>query len=151
MRNSFSYGSMWISDAFFLIAASRTRLHSFTTGASPDCFSRSTTFISPSPYYEQAETNQGVHPIGNAKDWFGSSFNVDVFPERKRDGSVSPVPVKRQVLVTGDQFVGAHIALRLARIGGGKEGGDRRGDADGDAHRGNQGGWRHRGLPWRQK
>jgi preprotein translocase subunit SecD len=37
----------------------------------------------------------------------GSSFNVDVFPERKRDGSVSPVPVKKQVLVTGDQFVEA--------------------------------------------
>jgi preprotein translocase subunit SecD len=37
----------------------------------------------------------------------GSSFNVDVFPERKRDGSVSPVPVKKQVLVTGDQFIGA--------------------------------------------
>ncbi|HEY6966185.1 MAG TPA: protein translocase subunit SecD, partial [Burkholderiales bacterium] len=37
----------------------------------------------------------------------GSSFNVDVFPERKRDGSVSNVPVKKQVLVTGDQFTGA--------------------------------------------
>jgi preprotein translocase subunit SecD len=37
----------------------------------------------------------------------GSTFNVDVFPERKRDGSVSMVPVKKQVLVTGDQFVGA--------------------------------------------
>ena len=37
----------------------------------------------------------------------GSNFNVDVFPERKRDGTVSPVPVKKQVLVTGDQFVGA--------------------------------------------
>ena len=24
------------------------------------------------------------------------------------------------------------------------------GDADGDGHRGNQGGWRRRGLPWRQ-
>ena len=37
----------------------------------------------------------------------GSNFNVDIFPERKRDGSVSPVPMKRQVLVTGDQFTGA--------------------------------------------
>ncbi len=37
----------------------------------------------------------------------GSSFNVDVFPERKRDGSVSAVPVKKQILVTGDQFIGA--------------------------------------------
>ena len=37
----------------------------------------------------------------------GSTFNVDVFPERKRDGSVSSVPTRKQVLVTGDQFTGA--------------------------------------------
>jgi len=37
----------------------------------------------------------------------GSTFNVDIFPERKRDGSVSSVPVKKQILVTGDQFIGA--------------------------------------------
>ena len=37
----------------------------------------------------------------------GSTFNVDLFPERKRDGSVSSVPTKKQVLVTGDQFTGA--------------------------------------------
>jgi preprotein translocase subunit SecD len=36
-----------------------------------------------------------------------SSFNVDVFPERKRDGSVSAVPTKKQVLLTGDRFTGA--------------------------------------------
>ena len=41
----------------------------------------------------------------------GSSFNVDLFPERKRDGSVSNVPVKKQVLVTGDQFVGAQATF----------------------------------------
>ena len=41
----------------------------------------------------------------------GSNFNVDVFPERKRDGSMSPVPVKKQVLVTGDQFVGAQATF----------------------------------------
>jgi preprotein translocase subunit SecD len=41
----------------------------------------------------------------------GSSFNVDVFPERKRDGSVSSVPTKKQVLVTGDQFVGAQATF----------------------------------------
>ena len=46
----------------------------------------------------------------------GSTFNVDVFPERKRDGSVSPVPVKKQVLVTGDQFVGAQGTLRRFRV-----------------------------------
>ena len=37
----------------------------------------------------------------------GSTFNVDVFPERKRDGSTNNVPVKKPVIVTGDQFVGA--------------------------------------------
>jgi preprotein translocase subunit SecD len=37
----------------------------------------------------------------------GSTFNVDVFPERRRDGTIANVPVKKQVVVTGDQFVGA--------------------------------------------
>jgi len=41
----------------------------------------------------------------------GSNFNVDVFPERKRDGSVSNVPTKKLVLVTGDQFVGAQATF----------------------------------------
>jgi preprotein translocase subunit SecD len=41
----------------------------------------------------------------------GSSFNVDVFPERKRDGTVSMVPVRKQVLVTGDQFTGANATF----------------------------------------
>jgi preprotein translocase subunit SecD len=41
----------------------------------------------------------------------GSTFNVDVFPERRRDGSVSTTPVKKQVLVTGDQFVGAQATF----------------------------------------
>jgi preprotein translocase subunit SecD len=36
-----------------------------------------------------------------------STFGVDVFPERKRDGSVTQVPTKKQVIVTGDQFIGA--------------------------------------------
>ena len=36
-----------------------------------------------------------------------STINVDVFPERKRDGSVSSVPTKKQVLLTGDRFTGA--------------------------------------------
>ncbi|MGH8703974.1 MAG: protein translocase subunit SecD, partial [Burkholderiales bacterium] len=31
----------------------------------------------------------------------GSTFNVDIFPERKRDGSISNVPVKKEVVVTG--------------------------------------------------
>src|SRR5258706_13777542 len=37
----------------------------------------------------------------------GATLNVDVFPERQRDGSLTMVPVKKQVIVTGDQFVGA--------------------------------------------
>src|SRR6266581_4540121 len=37
----------------------------------------------------------------------GSTFNVDVFPERKRDGTVSNVPMKKQVILTGDRFTGA--------------------------------------------
>ncbi|MEK6243007.1 MAG: protein translocase subunit SecD [Pseudomonadota bacterium] len=41
----------------------------------------------------------------------GSTFNVDIFPERKRDGSVSNVPVKKQLLVTGDQFIGAQATF----------------------------------------
>jgi len=41
----------------------------------------------------------------------GSTFNVDVFPERRRDGSLSQVPVKKQVLVTGDQFTGAQATF----------------------------------------
>jgi len=36
-----------------------------------------------------------------------STINVDVFPERKRDGSVSDVPTRKQVLLTGDRFTGA--------------------------------------------
>ena len=37
----------------------------------------------------------------------GSTFGLDVFPERRRDGSLGQVPVKKQVYVTGDQFIGA--------------------------------------------
>ena len=58
----------------------------------------------------------------------GSSFNVDVFPERRRDGGTNNVPVKKQVLVTGDQFVGASstfdqdqrpaVAVELNEAGG---------------------------------
>ena len=53
---------------------------------------------------------------------------VDIFPERKRDGSVIPVAVKKQVIVTGDQFVGASatfdqdqrpaVAVELNEAGG---------------------------------
>jgi preprotein translocase subunit SecD len=36
----------------------------------------------------------------------GSTLGVDVFPERRQGGSI-PVAVKKQVIVTGDQFIGA--------------------------------------------
>jgi preprotein translocase subunit SecD len=41
----------------------------------------------------------------------GSNFNVDVFPERRRDGTVGAVPTKKQVIVTGDQFTGANATF----------------------------------------
>jgi preprotein translocase subunit SecD len=37
----------------------------------------------------------------------GNMVGVDVFPENRRDGVKINVPVKRQVVLTGDQFVGA--------------------------------------------
>ena len=37
----------------------------------------------------------------------GNMVGVDVFPENRRDGAKINVPVKRQVILTGDQFVGA--------------------------------------------
>ncbi len=37
----------------------------------------------------------------------GQTFGDDVFPERRRDGTLGQVPVKKQVSVTGDQFIGA--------------------------------------------
>jgi preprotein translocase subunit SecD len=41
----------------------------------------------------------------------GSTFGVDVFPERRRDGTVGQVPTKKQVIVTGDQFIGAQATF----------------------------------------
>jgi len=37
----------------------------------------------------------------------GNTAGADVFPENRRDGVRVTVPVKRQVILTGDQFVGA--------------------------------------------
>jgi preprotein translocase subunit SecD len=37
----------------------------------------------------------------------GATIGVDVFPERQRSGQITQVPVKKQVIVTGDQFIGA--------------------------------------------
>jgi preprotein translocase subunit SecD len=58
----------------------------------------------------------------------GSTLGLDVFPERRRDGSVGQVPTKKQVIVTGDQFVGAQatfdqdnrpaVAVELDQAGG---------------------------------
>jgi preprotein translocase subunit SecD len=58
----------------------------------------------------------------------GNTFGTDVFPERRRDGSVGQVPTRKQVIVTGDQFVGAQatfdqdhrpaVAVELDQAGG---------------------------------
>ena len=58
----------------------------------------------------------------------GATLNVDVFAERQRDGSLTRVPVKKQVIVTGDQFIGAQatfdqdnrpaVAVELDQAGG---------------------------------
>jgi len=37
----------------------------------------------------------------------GSTFGDDVFPERRRDGTIAQIPVKKQVYVTGEHFIGA--------------------------------------------
>ena len=37
----------------------------------------------------------------------GNTIGADVFPENRRDGVKINVPVKRQVVITGDQFIGA--------------------------------------------
>jgi len=41
----------------------------------------------------------------------GSTVNVDIFPERHRDGTVTSVPTKRQVIVTGEQFISARATF----------------------------------------
>src|SRR3989454_8378015 len=41
----------------------------------------------------------------------GTTFGVDMFPERRKDGSVGQVPAKKQVIVTGDQFIGAQATF----------------------------------------
>ena len=58
----------------------------------------------------------------------GSTFGVDLVPERTRDGSVRQVPLKKQVLLTGDRFNGASatfdqnqqaaVSVRLDASGG---------------------------------
>jgi preprotein translocase subunit SecD len=58
----------------------------------------------------------------------GSTLGLDVFPERRRDGSVGQVPTRKQVIVTGDQFIGAQatfdqdnrpaVAVELDQAGG---------------------------------
>jgi len=41
----------------------------------------------------------------------GSAVNVDMFTERQRDGTVTPVPTKKLVVITGDQFTGAQATF----------------------------------------
>jgi preprotein translocase subunit SecD len=37
----------------------------------------------------------------------GQTFGDDIFPERRRDGTIAQIPVKKQVYVTGEHFIGA--------------------------------------------
>jgi len=58
----------------------------------------------------------------------GSKLGDDIFPERHRDGTVEMVPVKKQVIITGDQFTDARatfdqdhrpaVAVQLNNAGG---------------------------------
>jgi preprotein translocase subunit SecD len=58
----------------------------------------------------------------------GRTAGLQVFPERKKDGSVTDVPVRSEVIVTGDQFIGAQatfdqdnqpaVAVELDQAGG---------------------------------
>jgi len=48
-----------------------------------------------------------VRLVDEAARQSGVMAGADVFPERGRDGSVTPIPVKRQVVLTGDRFNGA--------------------------------------------
>src|SRR5512146_297334 len=41
----------------------------------------------------------------------GSKLGDDIYPERHRDGTVEMVPVKKQVIVTGDQFTDAQATF----------------------------------------
>jgi len=48
-----------------------------------------------------------VRMVDEAATQSGSTVGVDVIPERRRDGSVIPVAVKKQIVLTGDRFNGA--------------------------------------------
>ncbi|GAA5185568.1 protein translocase subunit SecD [Niveibacterium umoris] len=48
-----------------------------------------------------------VRMVDEAATQSGSSVGVDVVPERRRDGSVIPIAVKKQIVLTGDRFNGA--------------------------------------------
>jgi len=41
----------------------------------------------------------------------GSTFGVDIVPERERDGTERPVALKKQVVLTGDRFTGAEATF----------------------------------------
>src|SRR2546423_2216743 len=51
--------------------------------------------------------NVDVFPERRRDGSVKTSTLIDVFPERRRDGSVSNVPTRKQVLLTGDRFTGA--------------------------------------------
>ncbi|MCL2657360.1 MAG: protein translocase subunit SecD [Betaproteobacteria bacterium] len=52
-----------------------------------------------------------VRMVDEAATQSGSSVGVDIFPERRRDGTILPIPVKKQVVLTGDRFNGADASF----------------------------------------
>ncbi len=52
-----------------------------------------------------------VRMVDEAALQSGSSIGVDIFPERRKDGSILPIPVKKQVVLTGDRFNGADASF----------------------------------------
>ncbi|MBW7900834.1 MAG: protein translocase subunit SecD [Rhodocyclaceae bacterium] len=52
-----------------------------------------------------------VRMVDDAATQGGAAFGVDVVPERNRDGSETPVALRKQVVLTGDRFTGAEATF----------------------------------------
>ncbi len=52
-----------------------------------------------------------VRMVDDAATQSGTTFGVDIVPERNRDGSENPVALKKQVVLTGDRFTGAEATF----------------------------------------
>ncbi len=52
-----------------------------------------------------------VRMVDEAAMQSGSGVGVDIFPEHRKDGSVLPIPVKKQIVLTGDRFNGADASF----------------------------------------